>query len=98
VRSDAGFDVRRTAVAPGRARVYDDAEWQGALVIVERGAIELEAVSGSLHRFARGDVLWLAGLALHALHNRGHEPAVLVVVTRRDEFSAGSGSYVRPPR
>ena len=86
------------AVAPGRARAYDDAEWRGALVIVERGAIELEAVGGSLHRFARGDVLWLAGLALHALHNRGREQAVLVAITRADEFSEGRGSYVRPRR
>ena len=86
------------AVAPGRTRRYDDAEWRGALVIVEHGAIELEAGSGTLHRFARGDVLWLAGLALQALHNRGREQAVLVAITRADEFSEARGSYVRPRR
>ena len=80
--SQDDFEVRLIAVAPGRTRAYDDAEWRDALVIVERGAIELEGLSGSRETFERGAVLWLAGLPLRALHNRGLEPTVIVVVAR----------------
>ena len=82
MRSDAGFEVRLVAVAPGRTRDYDEADWRDALVTVERGAIELEGISGSRQTFERGAVLWLAGLPLRALHNRGPEPAVIVAVAR----------------
>jgi hypothetical protein len=80
--TEDAFEVRLVAVAPGRARAYDEAEWTGALVMVERGTIELEGLSGSRQSFERGAVLWLAGLPLRALHNRGLEPAVIVVVAR----------------
>ncbi|MGH2970359.1 MAG: hypothetical protein ACRDK0_15055, partial [Solirubrobacteraceae bacterium] len=76
------FDRREVAVAPGRARAYDEAEWSDALVVVERGEIELECMAGGRRRFACGDVLWLSGLPLRALHNLGREPALLVAVTR----------------
>jgi hypothetical protein len=70
-------------IAPEHSRGYDGAEWQGALVVVERGQVELEWLNGSRHCFGRGDVLWLDRLPLRALHNRGHTPAVLVAVSRR---------------
>ncbi len=75
----------RTVVelAPGGFRPYDAAEWHGALVVVERGEIELRRATGAGLRLGRGAVLCLAGLALHALHNPGAEPAVLVAVRRR---------------
>jgi hypothetical protein len=34
-------------------------------------------------RFGPGSVLWLFGLSLRALHNRGTEPALVVAVSRR---------------
>jgi hypothetical protein len=77
------FDVRRIVVAPRRRRAFDEAEWRDALVVVERGEIELECVGGSRHRFGSGDVLWLCGLPLRALLNRGRETALLVAVSRR---------------
>jgi hypothetical protein len=80
--AEHGFGVRLVAVAPGRTRAYDDAEWSDALVIVEHGEIELEGLSGSRQTFERGAVLWLAGLPLRALHNRGREPALIVAVSR----------------
>lgn len=80
---EPGFQVRRVAVAPGRTRAYDEAEWSDALVVVERGRIELEGLSGSRRTFERGAVLWLVGLPLRALHNHGREPAVMVAFTRR---------------
>jgi hypothetical protein len=82
VRTDAGFEVRRVAVAPGGTRAYDAAEWGDALVVLERGQIELEGVGGGRRTFERGAVLWLVGLPLRALHNHGPEPAVMVAFTR----------------
>ena len=81
--SQLGFAVRRVAVAPGRERPYDEAEWRGALVVLARGRIELEGLSGSRLSVERGAVLWLVGLPLRALHNRGAEPTVIVAFTRQ---------------
>lgn len=78
-----GFAFRAVAVEAGGERIYDEAEWHDALVVVTRGEIELECLGGSRRRFERGDVLWLVGLPLRSLHNGGDEPAVLVAVSRR---------------
>jgi hypothetical protein len=76
------FRVRTVTVAPGRERVIEEAEWQGALVVLERGEIELEALDGARRRFRHGAVLCLAGLGLRAIHNQGPEPALLVAVSK----------------
>ena len=78
-----GFDLRAVEVEPGEARIYDEAEWRDALVVVARGQIELECVGGSRYGAERGAVLWLVGLPIRALHNGGAEPAVLVALSRR---------------
>jgi quercetin dioxygenase-like cupin family protein len=77
------FVLRVVTIAPGGAHGYDEAEWRDALVVVERGAIELECQAGGRRRFEQGAVMWLAGLALRALHNPASEPAVVVGVARR---------------
>jgi hypothetical protein len=77
------FEMQTIGVLPGGVRAYEEAEWRGALVVVERGVIELEGIRGGRRRFEAGAVLWLSGLPLRALHNSGSEPAVLVAVTRR---------------
>jgi hypothetical protein len=88
-RLPPGFELRVATIAPGRQRTSAEDEWRDALVVVERGQIELVCLGGSRHRFGRGDVLWLSGLPLRALRNPGVEPAVLVAVSRRtDEFPA----------
>ena len=78
-----GFEVRAVGVEPGGHRIYHRAEWSDAIVVVERGEIELECLNGARYRFRSGDLLWLAGLPLRSLHNRGREPALLVAVSRR---------------
>jgi quercetin dioxygenase-like cupin family protein len=83
------FERRAVVIAPGCVRAYHEAEWRDAIVVVECGRIELELVGRGRPYFERGDVLWLDGLPLRALHNRGSEPAVLVAVARR-------GSLPRP--
>jgi hypothetical protein len=77
------FRVRAVVIAPGGARRYAEAEWADAIVVVERGAIDLEFLGGGRTRYVRGDTLTLSELALRALHNRGAEPALLVAVSRR---------------
>ena len=77
------FDVRRVAVAPGCALAYDEADWRGALVVVEQGRIEVEGIGGGRRTFERGSVLWLASLPLRALRNHGPERVVMVTFRRR---------------
>jgi hypothetical protein len=84
-RFSPAFELRVLALPSGCERLYDGAQWRDAIAVVERGEIELEGSSGSRFRFGRGDVLWLTGLPLRALCNRGREPAVLVAVSRRGE-------------
>ena len=78
-----GFEVRAVTVELGVPRIYDEAEWRDALVVVDRGEIELESVGGGSCRFGRGSVLCLVGLPLRVLRSRGTEAAVLVAVSRR---------------
>lgn len=82
-RLPAAFEAREIALSPGHRRAYDEAEWRDALVVLERGEIELECVGGARQPLQRGAVVWLTGLPVRALHNRGSEVAVLVAVSRR---------------
>jgi hypothetical protein len=77
------FERRTVSVAPGHVRAYVESDWLDALVVVERGEIELECLDGKRQRFVRGDSLWLSGLPLKLLRNPGDEPALLVAVSRR---------------
>jgi len=78
-----GFEVRAVGVEPGGHRIYNEAEWGDAIVIVGCGEIELECLRGTTRGFRCGDVLWLADLPLRAIHNRGQEPVLLFAVSRR---------------
>lgn len=77
------FELRLVVVAPRAERPYDEAEWRDAIVVVEHGRVELECRAGGRTGFGRGDLFWLFGLPLRALHNTGPEPAVLTAVSRR---------------
>jgi quercetin dioxygenase-like cupin family protein len=90
------FEVRRVVVAPGCERPFDEAEWRDSIVVVASGRIELECSSGKRHPFRRGDVLWLMGLPLRALHNRWRRPAVLVAVSRLAARKAVDRGFTEP--
>jgi hypothetical protein len=45
--------------------------------------IELETASGVRTSFVAGDVLWLVGLEVRVLRNRGPIPTVMSSITRR---------------
>ena len=79
------FELRAVSVAPGGVHMYRESDWRDALIVVDRGQIELESLFGSRRRFRRGDVLWFAGLPLRALRNRGSETAVLLAISRRGD-------------
>jgi hypothetical protein len=78
-----GF-MRRTVTLPaGSMRLYDQAEWDDALVVVQKGVVELEGLSGRRWRFPCGAMIWLTDLPVRALHNPGDEPALLCAISRR---------------
>ena len=83
-RLSPSFVSRMITIPVGRSRLYDAAEWEDSLVVVERGEVHLECRAGRFRPFASGEVLWLVGLPLRALHNRGTEPVVLMSVSRRE--------------
>ena len=80
------FDIRTVALEPGSTLAYEEEEWRGALVTVESGEVELEMTCGRSCFFQRGDLLWLQGLPLARIHNRGEEPTVLVAASRTREI------------
>lgn len=82
-RGSVRFARRTVVLQAGTSRPYDDAEWHDAIVMIERGTVDLECTAGGRRRFTAGAVLWLTGISLRALHNAGVDPVVLVAVTRR---------------
>src|SRR4051794_8177047 len=78
-----GCFVRKfVTLPPGSEEPYREADWADAIVIVEQGELELECQAGGRKRFRRGAVLWLVGLPLRTLRNRGEEPVVIAAVSR----------------
>ena len=77
------FTRRMLTIAPGTTRPAAAADWPDAIVLVARGAIELDCAGGSTRRFASGDLIWVRGLPLRALRNPGPGDAVLVAVSRQ---------------
>jgi hypothetical protein len=77
------FELLVITLASGCVRAFEPDEWRDGIVVVERGAVELEASDGDRARFASGAVVSLAGLPLRTLRNDGHDTAVIAVVRRR---------------
>lgn len=76
------FKVRHMTIAAGRDLAYDEAEWRDAIVVVERGSLDIECLGGNRSTFATGAVLCLDRLPLRTLHNGGNEPVLLFAVSR----------------
>jgi len=86
----SAFELLVVTLAPGRERAYEPVEWRDAIVVVERGTVEVAGPRGDRARFRRGDTLCLIGIPLRALRNDGPELAVLSVVRRRPGRAAVS--------
>jgi hypothetical protein len=69
-------------LSPGDRLAYEPTVWRGALLELDCGELDLEFDSGVCCRLGAGTLFWLDGLAPEALHNPGHQPAVLVAVSR----------------
>jgi hypothetical protein len=77
------FVLRHVVIEGGSERAYDEEEWIDALVVVERGTVELEFNDRARVTFTAGDVLFLTGLPLCLLRNREVEPVSILAVARR---------------
>jgi quercetin dioxygenase-like cupin family protein len=82
-RLPPAFEVRQIALVPGQPRPYVEAEWRDALVVVERGEVEVECLTGVRWRFVAGDILCLRRLPVRGLRNHGPVSALLTAVSRR---------------
>ena len=78
-----GIERVRLRLPPGAAYAGRGSVWRGALVLVERGALEVECGSGERRTFDAGSLLVLDWLALGTLHNAGVDELVLLAVRRR---------------
>lgn len=72
---------RRIALPVGDELPYMAADWKGCLVVVERGAVELESRRGIRRTFGPGDVLSLQHLRLRLLRNPGTVETILAAVS-----------------
>jgi hypothetical protein len=88
-----GFERRAVVLEPGETRPFIEAEWRDALVVVVAGSIEIETRRGVRSTFIPGDVVFLTGLSVRVLRNRGRMSAVLDTVRRR---SAAANDDSRP--
>lgn len=81
-RCPRDFRVRTLTLPPGAAVDRAPAGWADALVVVERGELEVECGGGTRARFGAGAVLSFAGLPLRRLRNAGDEPLVLSALSK----------------
>ncbi|HET6317345.1 MAG TPA: hypothetical protein VFG86_12870, partial [Chloroflexota bacterium] len=72
-------------IAPGAEHPSRADEWADALVIVERGCLEVVCQADTRRRFEARAMLCLSWLPLRALRNTGSRPAVLLAIRRRPE-------------
>lgn len=77
------FERFRLVLGPGEQRPTRPADWTGCLVLIERGAIEVDCDAGGMRSFVTGDLLALGWLPIHTLRNPGAAEASLVAVRRR---------------
>ena len=59
-----------------------EAQWRGALVLLEQGCVELHCLRADVLVFRQGAVLCFDGIGAQALHNPGRVTAVLAGYSR----------------
>jgi hypothetical protein len=77
-----GFRRRVVILKAKSRRAYRPGEWQDAIVLVDKGEIELRCPGQAPRRFRRGDLLSLGGLGLTGIYNHGPGRAVLIAVSK----------------
>jgi hypothetical protein len=84
--------IHTVVLAPSAALDYRHRQWADALVVVERGTLEVECGSGARARFGAGAVLTFATVRPRRLLNPGMTPLLLSALIRSragDDGSAG---------
>jgi RNA polymerase sigma factor (sigma-70 family) len=81
------FQTREIVVPSESELDCRGALWRDALVVVERGTVELVGSHGTRKKFIAGDILWLQGLSLRLLRNPGPGAVVLSATSRRPHAS-----------
>jgi hypothetical protein len=76
------FRLRTLTLQPADAIAFLPADWADAVVVVERGVLEIECRSGRRAVFAAGAVLVFDGLDLRRLRSNGTTPLVLSALSR----------------
>lgn len=71
------FRLRTLILEPRDAIDYQPTDWATALVIVERGQLQIECRTGAQARFQEGAILAFAGLEIRRLRNPSSTPLVL---------------------
>lgn len=87
LRAGPGFRRREVRIEAGGRLPYVEEDWRGALVLVERGDVDLHCNRGGMRSFGTGAMLWFDGLGLRALENPGAEPVVLIALSRAPPVS-----------
>lgn len=80
--TESAFRRRVVTISPDDWHAVVEDEWRDAIVVVERGEVELFCSVAS-RRFDQGAVLCFEGLGLRAMHNPGPVDTVLVATSRR---------------
>ena len=81
-RCPARFRLRTVTLQPSDAIDFVPSDWTDSVVVVERGALEIECSTGRRATFAEGAVLVFDGLRLCRLRNAGGVPLVLSALSR----------------
>jgi hypothetical protein len=83
------FERWRLRLPAGASRPTSADEWAGALVLIERGSVEVECTGDGVRTFRQGDLLALGWLPLRRLVNRGDDDVEILAVRRRDDDTTG---------
>jgi len=83
-RPGPAFRRRSVTIRAQETVPYVADDWRDAIVMIERGSVDLCCVrGGGRRRFVEGAILFMDGLALESLHNPGVDDVVLVALSRR---------------
>lgn len=89
------FERWHVDMAPGEERPTSGAEWAGAVVLIERGTLEVVCLAGGSRTFEAGDLLVLGVLPLRLLRNRGTAELRLQAVRRAGQRETRRYLWVR---
>lgn len=78
-------DFTRLIVELPAMSVFDDGgiDWEGAIVFITAGEIQIDCRGGARATFRHGDVLCFAPFPRSTVRNSGSEPARLLAIWRR---------------